>query len=152
MPSSNFRREIVSGADRRLAWATLTDVQRIAAWVSIVGDVTEISPMEQYRAVLADRVGPFKLRADLDVRVPELVEGQRIRITAAGEDRQVSSRIAIDATLLLQATDGTPKTRIVVEGRYEVTGRVASMGGGIISQKAEKILEQFFDRAAVELS
>lgn len=150
MPSEYFRRELVAKSNLDSTWSILTDVPRIAEWVSIVGEVTEVVPLERYQAVLADRVGPFKLRADLDVRVPELVELERIRIVAAGEDRHVSSRIGVDAVLMLRS-DGPTSTIVTVEGRYEVVGRVASMGTGIIAQKAQKVLDEFFDRAAAEL-
>jgi carbon monoxide dehydrogenase subunit G len=150
MPSAQFRRELITRSEPGQAWQILTDVPRLADWVTIVGEATEIAPLEHYKAVLADQVGPFKLRADLDIRVPEVDAGRRVRVIAAGEDRHVSSRIAVDATLsLTPAGDGA--TKILVEGRYEVTGRVASMGSAVIKQKAQKIIEEFFTRAASEL-
>lgn len=150
MPSAEFKREIVTHRSPEEAWEMLTDVPRLADWVTIVGEAREIAPLEHYSAVLADRVGPFKLRADLDIRVPEVEPGRRIRVAAAGEDRQMSSRIAVDATLSLSPADGGTTT-VTVGGRYEVTGRAASMGSGVITQKAQKIIEEFFTRAAAEL-
>lgn len=150
MPSAGFRRELVTRSEPGQAWQILTDVSRLADWVTIVSEATEIAPLERYTAVLADQVGPFKLRADLDIRVPEVDAGRRIRVTAAGEDRHVSSRIAVDATLsLAPGEDGA--TVVIVEGRYEVNGRAASMGSAVIKQKAQKILEEFFARATSEL-
>jgi carbon monoxide dehydrogenase subunit G len=151
MPAAEFSRELVAGASPDDAWKTLTDVPRLVDWISIVSEAKEIAPLEQYTAVLADRVGPFKLRADLDIRVPEVEPGRRIRVVASGEDRHVSSRIAVDATLTLTPADGGGGTTVAVEGQYEVSGRAASMGAGIITQKAKKIIEEFFARAAVEL-
>jgi uncharacterized protein len=150
MPSAEFSRELVTGTSPGEAWRTLTDVPRLVDWVSIVSEAKEIAPLEQYTAVLADRVGPFKLKADLDIRVPEVEPGRRIRVVASGEDRQVASRIAVDATMRLAPTDAGG-TAITVEGQYEVSGRAASMGAGIITQKAKKIIEEFFTRAAAEL-
>lgn len=150
MASDEFRREVVAKTDRRSTWSVLTDVSRIAGWVSIVSEVREAARLERYSAVLADRVGPFKLKADLDVRVSEAVDGERLHVVAAGEDRQVSSRLSVDAVLTLRE-DSPTSTLVTIEGRYEVVGRVASMGTGIITRKAEKILEEFFERAAVEL-
>lgn len=151
MPAADFHRELLARSDRSRTWEILTDVARIADWVSVVGEVTEVAPLQQYRAVLADRLGPFRLKADLDVRVPEVEAGSFIRVTAAGEDRQVSSRISVDAVLRLEPAADERTTMVVVEGHYEVVGRVASMGAGIISQKAQKILDEFFTRAASEL-
>lgn len=150
MPSAEFKHELVTGCSPDNAWHTLTDVPRLVDWVSIVSEAKEIAPLEQYTAVLADRVGPFMLRADLDIRVPEVESGRHIRVVASGEDRQVSSRIAVDATMRLTPTDAGGTT-VAVEGQYEVSGRAASMGAGIITQKAKKVIEEFFTRAAAEL-
>lgn len=150
MPAAEFNRELVTSASPDDAWRTLTDVPRLADWVSIVSEAKEVAPLEHYTAVLTDRVGPFKLRADLDIRVPEVDPGRAIRVVASGEDRQVASRIAVDATMRLTPTEAGG-TAVAVEGQYEVSGRAASMGAGIITQKAKKIIEEFFTRAAAEL-
>lgn len=150
MPSAQFNRDLVTSTEPEEAWKILTDVTRLVDWVTILSEAVEIAPLEHYTAVLADRVGPFKLRADLEIRIPEVEAGRRIRVVAKGEDRQVSSRIGVDATLSLTPADNGA-TVIAVDGRYEVTGRVASMGSTVIRQKAQKIIEEFFARAATEL-
>lgn len=150
MPSMTFNRELSVSSDANTCWDVLTDVPRLVDWVSIVDDAREIAPLEKYTAVLMDRLGPFKLRADLDIVVSEVEIGKRIRVRASGEDRQVSSRIGVDAVLTLAEADGGG-TRVGVDGSYEVIGRVATLGAGMIRQKAAKILDEFFGRAAAEL-
>jgi uncharacterized protein len=145
-----FSRELAVSADADTCWAVLTDVPRLVDWVSIVDEAKEIQPLEKYTAVLMDRLGPFKLRADLDITVSEVETGRHIRVRAAGEDRQVSSRIGVDATLTLTSR-GDAGTDVRVDGSYEVVGKVATLGAGMIRQKAAKILDEFFDRAAAEL-
>ncbi|MCW2538522.1 MAG: hypothetical protein JWN95_247 [Frankiales bacterium] len=143
MPSTSFTRELTVQADRVKCWAVLTDVPQLVEWVSVVNEAKEISPLESYSAVLMDRLGPFKLKADLAIAVSEVVEGEQIRVKANGEDRQVSSRIGIDAILVL--TDGADGgTQIKVDGSYEVIGKVATLGAGMIRTKATKILDEFF--------
>ncbi len=149
MPTVAFNRTIRVGAPRATAWEAVTDVDRVAGWVSVVGDVTELDRLTRYTAVLTDRLGPFRLSADLDVVVTELQEGTFIRFVADGEDRQVSSRIQIDASLKLDEAD--PGTDVVVDGRYEVTGRVATLGASMIRTKGDTILDQFFAALAEEL-
>jgi hypothetical protein len=99
MATESFSRTLATTSDAGTCWAVLTDVSRVAGWVTVVGEVNEIEPLAKYSTVLMDKVGPFKLKADLDIKVPEVQAPYRIRITAAGEDRQVASRIAIAATL-----------------------------------------------------
>ncbi|HSG78085.1 MAG TPA: SRPBCC domain-containing protein [Acidimicrobiia bacterium] len=138
------------GASPDRAWSTLTDVQRVASWVTAVEEVEELDRLDRYTAVLASRMGPFRLRADLEVRVTELAEGKSIRFFAEGEDRQVASRITIDAHLELG--EGPDGTVVAVGGVYEITGRVATMGASTIRNKADKILDEFFEATIRELA
>jgi uncharacterized protein len=144
-----FSRKLEVAAPPEKAWEAVVDVGRVAGWISIVGGVEELSRLQRYSAVLEDRLGPFRLKADLDIRVVELDEGRRLRATASGEDRQVGSRIAVDATLALEERGGG--TAIDVSGAYEVTGRVAALGAGSIRKKADTVLEDFFSHAEAEL-
>ena len=70
-------------------------------------------------------------------------------VTAGGEDRQVASRIA--ATIELRVEPDGNGTSLEVSGRYEVTGKVATLGAGAIRKKGDKILQEFFDSASKEL-
>jgi carbon monoxide dehydrogenase subunit G len=149
MPEESFERSLDVSASPESVWETLTDVHRVASWVSVVGSVEEIEHLARYSAVLADRLGPFALKADLDVSVTGLDPGRSISFLAQGEDRQVSSRIKIDAAMQLEP--GERSTGIHVKGSYEVAGRVASLGGSTIRSKATKILDQFFAAAEREL-
>jgi uncharacterized protein len=150
VPSVSFSRDIAVVADPATCWAVLTDVPTLVDWVTILDGAREISPLEKYTAVLMDRIGPFKLRADLDITVSDVEVQRRIRVYAEGEDRQVSSRIVVDALLTL-ADEGAVGTLVAVNGRYEVSGKIATMGAGTIRQKAAKILDEFFGRTAAEL-
>ncbi len=142
MPRSEFHREVSVTSSAEETWAALTDVPRLVSWVSIVEDAEEIEPLARYSAVLMDRLGPFKLRADLDIVMSDVEVGRSLRIRASGEDRQVGSRLVVEATLDIEPADGG--TKIVVDGAYEVTGKAASMGSGTINKKAEKIMNGFF--------
>jgi carbon monoxide dehydrogenase subunit G len=149
MKEAFSRRLIVASASDKV-WGTLLDIPRIASWVTIVGSVQEVQPLQRYRAVLEDRMGPFRLRADLDIEVLELEQGSHIRATAAGEDRQVGSRIAVEGVLRTAPEGGG--TTISIEGSFEVTGRVATLGAGSIRKKANRILEDFCTQAAASLT
>lgn len=126
----------------------LLDVRRVASWLPIVRDVRDVDPPRAYAALLEDRLGPFAMRADLAVTV-EAGPGHRLRVVASGEDRQVASRISATIDLALEPADGG--TVVTVGGRYEVTGRVATLGSGAIRKKGDKVLEAFFASLGREL-
>jgi carbon monoxide dehydrogenase subunit G len=146
MPRTEFHRDLTVKASAEDSWAAMIDVPRLVSWVSIVEDAVEIEPLSKYTAVLMDRLGPFKLRADLDVTVSDVNEGSSLKVRAAGEDRQVGSRLLVLADLRVAPQE--QGSTIVVDGVYEVTGKVASMGSGTISKKAQKILDEFFGAAS----
>jgi carbon monoxide dehydrogenase subunit G len=149
--SERFARDLVVTSDPERCWAVLTDVAQVASWVTIAYDVKEIERLAAYTAVLQDKLGPFKLRALLDIKVDVLEEGRSVRMRASGKDVQINSQISVDATLSLRPTDDGG-TVVATEGTYQVVGRVATMGAGVIRKKADKILEEFFSNAADELA
>jgi carbon monoxide dehydrogenase subunit G len=137
-------------SDREAVWRTVSDLPSVLSWISIVGAAEEIEPERRYRALLEDRLGPFKLRADLDIHVEEREHGRLVRAHGDGEDRQIGSRLVVDVTLALADEGAT--TLVEVSGAYEVTGRPATLGAGAIRKKASRILAEFFASAEAALS
>ena len=151
MALEKVERTVEVGASVEQAWATVTNIELLTSWIGIVHSVEEKSRLDTYAAVLEDRVGPFKMRADLTAGVTVIEDGRTIAVTAAGRDRAMDSKIAIDARLDL--TEMAPsRCAIHVSGSYQVTGRVASMGGGIIRKKGDRVVNDFFTRAVGHLS
>lgn len=142
MPAASFSRELELACPAGSCWATLTDVPTLVSWISVLDEGHEIEPLQRYTAVLMDKVGPFRLKANLDITLTDVQPGSRVRLRAAGEDRQVGSRISVDAQLRLAARDDG--TALSVDGSYEVAGRVATLGAGTIRKKADKLLDEFF--------
>lgn len=150
MAGAGFERELEVAAPPESAWTVLTDVGRLASWVAVLESVEVETELAAYRAVLADRLGPFKLRADLDITLSEVDAPRRVRVHAEGEDRQVASRITVDAVLTIAPRDGG--SLVGVSGSYDIAGRVATLGASIIAKKADHILAEFFAAAAEALS
>lgn len=144
----DFAKTIRLDASPDAAWQAINDVRRVASWLSIVREVRDVEPPRRYAALLEDRIGPFAMRADLDV-VVERTDGRQMRVAASGEDRQVASRIA--ATIELALRPDGDGTSLEAKGRYEVTGKVATLGAGAIRKKGDRILEEFFASASNEL-
>lgn len=144
-----FTRTIQLTAATPTVWDAMLDVRRVASWLSIVRDVKDVDPPRRYTALLEDRLGPFAMRADLAVTVEADAAGHRMHVAAAGEDRQVASRISATIDLGLEPQD--PGTLVTVTGRYEITGRIATLGSGPIRKKGDKVLEEFFTNLGREL-
>lgn len=143
-----FTKTIRLDASPELVWKAVLDFRRVASWLSIVREVRDVDPPHRYAALLEDRVGPFAMRADLDLTV-DIREDRRLKVSASGEDRQVASRIA--ATIELAVDPDGAGTSLGVTGRYEVTGKVATLGAGAIRKKGDRLLQEFFESASKEL-
>lgn len=144
MAQEEFARSFVVPASARSTWDTMTDVVQLVSWISVLENASTEQALDRYRATLQDRLGMFSLRADLDIVVSEYTEPTFLVASAEGEDRQVGSRILVDVRLELEEQEAGPQTLLKVSGRYEVTGRVATLGSSTIRRKADKILEEFF--------
>ncbi len=150
-------REFVVEAPRVEVWPRLLDVQAVASWLPIMHSVTEVSPGgsgidgSSFQAAFEDKVGPFSLRADLHIEVAGVRDGEEVSIRARGEDRQIRSRIMIDAACELD-DDGPGCTRVRLSGTYEITGRVATLGAGVIRSKANKLIDTFCTNATAGLA
>lgn len=150
-------REFLVDATRTGTWPRLLDVEAVASWLPIMHSVTEVSfgpsgiDGSCFRAAFEDKVGPFSLRADLLIEVSGVRDGEEVSIRARGEDRQIRSRIMIDAAARLSDA-GPGQTRVQLVGYYEITGRVATLGAGVIRSKATKLIDIFCTNAATALA
>ena len=146
-------REFVVQATRDAVWPRLLDVEAVASWLPIMHSVTEVSSGgsgidgSSFQAAFEDKVGPFTLRADLHIEVAGVRDSEEVAIRARGEDRQIRSRIIIDAAARLSDA-GPGQTRVRLNGSYEITGRVATLGAGVIRSKANKLIDTFCTNAA----
>lgn len=145
----SVERQIELLAPKDVVWAAVTDVERLVSWISVLHSARELRRLSSYTVTLEDRLGPFRLCADLDVRVTDVVEPQRITVRADGEDRQVGSRISIGGTLTL--AEMQQATSLAIIGEYEITGKAASLGSSSIRRKANTIVAEFCTRAIAEL-
>jgi len=146
MALEKFTRTIGVSTSADQAWQVLTDVEELTTWIGVIHSATELERLKSYTAVLEDRVGPFHLRADLSISVDVLEEGSAIHVEASGQDRAVNSKISIlgDLRLTGLASGGS---QLTVNGSYQVTGRVATMGAAIVRRKGDLAVEQFFSSA-----
>jgi carbon monoxide dehydrogenase subunit G len=75
---------------------------------------------------------------------------RRLHVDASGEDRQVASRIS--AKLDVTVSDDPRGSIVSSTGRYEITGRIATLGAAAIRKKGEHVLERFFVEMARSLA
>lgn len=146
MAREEFQRTIAVASSHDEAWAILTDPDQVVSWVNIIHSIQEVERLKRYTAVLEDKVGPFRLRADLAIDVAVPVDGEVVTVSASGRDRAVNSQIKIEAELQLTKNADAGST-ISLKGYYVVSGRVATMGAGIVRKKGEIAIDEFVANA-----
>ena len=120
----------------------MQDVQLVSSFLPLLSELKEIEPLKSYEAVLEDRVGPFKLRADLSIEITIDNDSLKFSVEARGEDRQVRSAIRISAEMSF-ATNSENRTVLTISGTHEISGKVATLGASVIKGKATKLIHEF---------
>lgn len=142
MAHQEFSRTIAVASSPSEAWAVLTDAEKLVGWINIVHSVHEVEHLKSYTAVLEDKVGPFRLRADIAIAVTVPVDGIAVDVEASGRDRAVGSEIRIEGRLRLAPLPDVG-CEIAISGSYTVTGRAAAMGAGIVRKKGDAAIDEF---------
>jgi carbon monoxide dehydrogenase subunit G len=145
----SFERTTRTTASPSDAWATLHDVDQLAAYSSHLGPVTTVEPDRRWKVSLQDRVGPFKLSAPMDVVIVEETSLVEISIRASGQDRGPGTRLVVEASVRLDQANG--ETQLALSGTYDLRGRVASLGGAVARRQAETMIDEFWTNLTAAL-
>lgn len=146
MALEKFTRTVELASEPDRCWSVLIDVEELVSWVRILHSAHELESLKSYTAVLEDRVGPFALRADLSIDVDVVEAGSAVDVSAAGRDRAINSQIDIEGSLRLEALP-SGGTRLTVTGQYQVTGRAAALGAGVVRKKGDAAVDEFLGNA-----
>lgn len=131
------------------AWAVLTDLERIAP--CLPGAKLEEVEGEEYRGMVKVKVGPITAQYKGIARLGELDEAAgRIVLHADGRESrgQGNASAVVTATLVAQAGG----TRVNVATDLNITGKVAQMGRGVLSDVSTKLMDQFAEALEADLS
>lgn len=147
----DFADELALPAAPARAWAALVDFRRVAACLPGCERVEEVEPLARYRAVMAQRLGPFRVEVPMEITIEEVREPERLRARAAGRDRVTGTLIDAGVTLTL-APDPGGGTRLSLETSLQVGGRLATLGYPAIRARAAESVAEFGRRLAAALA
>ncbi len=143
-------REIHVAATPADVWAFLWDVPRLAACIPGARDVRTVEPGARYAAVVAERVGPFRLEVPLDIEVVEATPPERLRARAGGRDPAVDGLVKLDLDVAVAPAADGATLRLAAE--VMVLGKLGTLGHGVIVRKSTEVIDRFAAalRAALE--
>lgn len=134
-------REIRIEAPRNAVWKFLWDVPRLAACIPGATDVKTVEDGKRYTAVVADRVGPFKVRFPLAIEVLEVQAPERLRARAGGRDAAVDGLVKVDLDVALTAAEDATTLGLLAD--ISVLGKLGTLGHSVIVRKGTDIVDRF---------
>ena len=124
------------------AWQFLQQIEAVAACMP-GAEITERIDEHHYKGKVKSRIGPATMAFDGDIEIKGIdVEKRELRLRGSGQDTKGTSSASMDLTAWI--VDGD-EAGCELKGQAEVNvnGKVASLGGRMMNQVADQILDQF---------
>lgn len=144
-----FEQEIAVAAAPEQVWAFLWDVDRVARCLPGCRDVRTVVAHQRYEAVVAERVGPFKVQFPLEIQVLAAEAPTHLQVQASGRDASIGSSLQV--TLDLRIEGQGAGSRLVIHSDVAIQGKLGTLGHGVIQPKANGIMGQFAEALRREL-
>src|ERR1043165_82394 len=156
-----FNQTLTVAATQQDAWNLLRDAKRLA---DLIPSIESIAPVdrdgagdpppglpESYLAHVAERVGPFRLSLNLNVRIVKAVESSLLQAQLTGTDRNGQTRLSGPLRAESKAT-APAVTVLSMDSSMEVTGTLATLGAAPIRRRANELFGQFTERLQSQFS
>ena len=136
-----FEKQVVINAPKDRVWSFFLDARQLAACIPGCENV-EPTNSGGYAARIVDKIGPFRVSFQLEVRIEEIKDGRFIRAAATGKDQQLAS--SFRQTLQAEMNELAPdQTQVDLTTEINFLGKIASLGHGLIKRKADVAMAQF---------
>jgi len=134
--------DVTIRAPRKKVWDFLTDPQQIGQCAPGVEKIEEIEPMKRYRGVVSVGLGSVKARFNGEVRVLELEEPNRAKLSAHG----TATGSMADAVSEMTLSDGPEGATLVHwTADVNVSGQLASLASRLMMPVSQKLAAQFYE-------
>lgn len=131
------------------AWAFFWDLPRVAKCLPGCESIEEAGG-GAYRARMTQRVGPFKVTLEMEMRIDEAEEGRRVAVSGNGRDR-MGNRLHVNRLALELSELSAGQTEVNYAMDFNLYGRLATLGNTAVKRKSEEIRAEFSRRIAEEL-
>jgi carbon monoxide dehydrogenase subunit G len=135
-------------APREQVWDRLMDPNFVAASAPGVESVEALDPTH-FNVVSGLGVGAVKVKFKLDVELSDIVEPERLRMTARG--KAPGSVVDVISSVRLEEA-GNGRTRLNWSATSNVSGTVASVGARLLEGTARRLTEEFWTDFARRVS
>ena len=146
----NLAEELHLEASAEEVWRLLRDTPRLAGLLPGVETVKplEEAGMEAYAATVHDKIGPFQVTLNLDLRVVATTEPALLRAALKGADSHGLNRLSgtIQVTLRPSETSASGSlsgTEMHFEAAVEILGKLATLGAIPMKRRTTQLFSEF---------
>jgi carbon monoxide dehydrogenase subunit G len=138
-----FAEELPLSAPVDEVWKLLRDTPRLTG---LLPGVESVSPLQEegkeaYAAKVSDRIGPFKITMNLEVRVTETLGPSLLKATLKGSDSMGLNRMT--GSMQVTLSPAMSGTQMHFEASIEVLGKLATLGAVPIRRRTTQVFAEF---------
>jgi len=139
----NLTEELPLNAPIDEVWKLLRDTPRLAGLLPGVESVAPLNEegVEAYAAKVSEKVGPFKVTMNIEVRVTETNEPSLLNAAIKGADSMGLNRIT--GSLHVALSSASSGTQMHFEASIEILGKLATLGAVPIRRRTTQAFAEF---------
>ena len=124
-------------------WKVLRDTPRLAGLLPGVESVKALDEagVEAYAATVHDKIGPFKVTLNLEIRVAEAVEPSLLKASLKGLDSGGANRVS--GSMQVALAPSAEGTGLRFEANVEVLGKLATLGAVPMRWRTAQLFAEF---------
>ena len=124
-------------------WKLLRDTPRLTGLLPGVETVAALNErgVEAYAARVSEKVGPFKVTMNMEVRVTETVEPSLLIAAIKGADSMGLNRIT--GSMQVALSSASSGTQMHFEASIEILGKLATLGAVPIRRRTTQVFAEF---------
>jgi carbon monoxide dehydrogenase subunit G len=135
--------ELALDAPIEEVWKLLRDTPRLTGLLPGVENVAQVNEesVEAYAASVSEKIGPFKITMNLEVRVTEAIEPSMLKAAIKGADSMGLNRIT--GSLQVALSPASSGTQMHFEASIEILGKLATLGAVPIRRRTTQAFAEF---------
>jgi carbon monoxide dehydrogenase subunit G len=138
-----LKESVELGASPVNVWSLLRDTPRLTGLMPGVESVLPLNNggSEAYLAKVSDKIGPFRVTLNLEVRIGETEEASFMNVAIGGADPEKQNRIT--GSMLVVLSPVASGTQMDFEASVEVLGKLATLGAVPLRRRTTQLFGEF---------
>ena len=145
-----FENQFTVDAPIEQVWETVLDVERVAPTVPGAQVLEQVSD-DAYKVAIKVKVGPMSMTYRGEVEITERDEAAH-RAVMKARAKESRGQGTADADVVMVLADGAGTTSATVTTDVQLSGKVATMGQGVLQDVSGRLIGTFADNLAAMLA